>query len=307
MNYNALEYNRIIFVDTENVNESCIDDFDYLGEDDLVILMKSSHSFKIDIAYINKIKNFKGELKCINIHNGTANAMDFCLVSQLSYAMGLIKANMYVIISDDRGYVPVVRMWYPQGFPIKLFGRIKCLALDTKKNIIQREIMEQMLIEYDNKIKELKEKRIVADNKVEHNTEELVEVIANALFNPSDKSHDITEDKSENEIGDRLLAEQIKEMKKHSREKQNEKLKDLELEELENSLISDREYNERVLKKYVGEFGLTKKGILTHIIYNSATYEEAEESIMLSVKRNQIKIKASIRDNWDKFRHATEV
>ena len=130
------KYDRVVLIDTENIHGECVEHIKELNENDLLILMQSENSFKLALEDINTIRSWRCKVKVIKIKNGIQNAMDFCLVSELSYRFATMPKAKFYIISNDHGYRPVVSVWRARGIDVKLFGSAECIKYDEITNMI---------------------------------------------------------------------------------------------------------------------------------------------------------------------------
>ena len=141
-------YDRIVLVDTENVGEMGLHHIPTLTKNDLAVILYSVHSCKISIGQAFKIRTWECEVEARSIQNGTANALDFVLVSNLGYYIGKEAAKSYIIISNDTGYTPVVNIWRSKGYDIRLYGSSECLKFDIEEPILQNKEMNLALPDY---------------------------------------------------------------------------------------------------------------------------------------------------------------
>lgn len=106
-------------VDYENVGSSGLDGIKDLTKLNRVVVFYSSSVGKIDI---NAFANVQAKLKFIKAECGTANALDFQLVTYL--CINAKKRNKYFIVSVDRGYTPVINMLKEFGISVEEISSI---------------------------------------------------------------------------------------------------------------------------------------------------------------------------------------
>ena len=113
---------NIFFVDSENVGDSWIQLFDYLNDDDCILVFYTDKSPNMSYANVVALKQSPFEPEFILCENGTDNALDFQLVTYLgSYTVKNPDDNL-IIVSKDKGFASVWKMegalrhtWYPRS------------------------------------------------------------------------------------------------------------------------------------------------------------------------------------------------
>ena len=142
---------RHFLVDSENVNDNWLMLFDMADEDDEIVVFytkKSPHMSYMSV--IRLIENNKINIRFEECYEGT-NALDFQLVSYMGYLMGCggacsenecdaasaeTCADEYIIMSNDTGYDPAVRVWKDKGYAVRRFNVNFCKqAVQRRKNI----------------------------------------------------------------------------------------------------------------------------------------------------------------------------
>lgn len=98
----------------------------------------------------------------------------------------------------------------------------------------------------------------------------------------------------------------INEIKKSRREKKESELKDVPLDELEDSLMPDRDFNAKKLKQLVGDFSKARESKLVTIILNNSNFIDAEFQLRDVIKKNADKHIGAIEENWNIFRHSSD-
>ena len=288
------KYDNIILVDTENIGESIINKLKYIDKNSLVVLVYTKNSFKarLSIGDIQEIKNWEFDLETVEIKNGTPNALDFCLCSELGYRIKTNESDNYTIISNDTGYRPVVFMWRDRGVNVRLLGSVELIGKSLEHYIIQGELA-----------KNLTSPKIISEDEVR----DILDNIENKFKIKQDKPSDIKiEDCKKEEPNKEKIEQMNKEMAhfvEESKNKYADKERDKSLEELEYSLLSDKEYNKKMLNIYVGEFSDNREALLVSIIQKYKVYYDADIKIREHIKRNVDTITERIEQNWDKFRH----
>ena len=109
---------NIFFVDSENVGDSWIQLFDYLNDDDCILVFYTDKSPNMSYANVVALKQSPFEPEFILCENGTDNALDFQLVTYLgSYTVKNPDDNL-IIVSKDKGFDSVVHFWTERGYHV---------------------------------------------------------------------------------------------------------------------------------------------------------------------------------------------
>ena len=102
---------NIFFVDSENVGDSWIQLFDYLNDDDCILVFYTDKSPNMSYANVVALKQSPFEPEFILCENGTDNALDFQLVTYLG--------SYTVKNPDDTSLlfqkIKVLTAWYISG------------------------------------------------------------------------------------------------------------------------------------------------------------------------------------------------
>ena len=103
-------------IDSENMGTKWIS---YLEENieelDKAFLFYTDASKSISCKELSVLFSFIHQLETIHCQNGTANALDFQLVSYLGYLIRMDTKSTYCILSKDKGYDVVVNFWKEKG------------------------------------------------------------------------------------------------------------------------------------------------------------------------------------------------
>lgn len=116
---------RQYFVDTENVGLTWTEILKTCSYKDKIFLFYTENAAKLDWQKVQCVLNSRANVYAEECSTGT-NALDFQLVSALGHQIGAYKANHeeteeceYIIISNDKGYDPVLNFWDKRGINIK--------------------------------------------------------------------------------------------------------------------------------------------------------------------------------------------
>lgn len=106
-------------IDSENIGTKWISYLDEnIEELDKAFLFYTDASKSISCKELSVLFSFIHQLETIHCQNGTANALDFQLVSYLGYLIRMDTKSTYCILSKDKGYDAVVHFWKEKGIHI---------------------------------------------------------------------------------------------------------------------------------------------------------------------------------------------
>ena len=106
-------------IDSENIGTKWISYLDEnIEELDKAFLFYTDASKSISCKELSVLFSFIHQLETIHCQNGTANALDFQLVSYLGYLIRMDTKSTYCILSKDKGYDVVVNFWKEKGIHI---------------------------------------------------------------------------------------------------------------------------------------------------------------------------------------------
>ena len=140
---------RTFLVDYENVHCDGLNGITELNKHDTVVIFYSNCAYSIDI---NVLANTKAKIKYIKAECGTANALDFQLVTFLCRTAK--KNKKYYVVSCDKGYMPAINMLREYGITVE---EIRCIRASIDKNMNERKeysssdnIIQMDLVQTDN-------------------------------------------------------------------------------------------------------------------------------------------------------------
>ena len=152
----------IYLVDYENVNCPGLNGIEELSKKDVVIVFYITSANRIDISVFKKIR---AKISFILAESGTANALDFQLVTYL--CRNAKKRKDYYIVSGDKGYSPVIHMLQEEGICVTEVPCIRAALANSNyetlietNNIIPLEIAQKQTTEesgktfYESKVEE---------------------------------------------------------------------------------------------------------------------------------------------------------
>lgn len=262
-----MNINRIIFCDSENIQKDTLKALEVAREDDLVIIMCSPNTFKIEVYELNYFSECKGGIELFNCSSGTQNAMDFYIVSEVVASMVRNEANEYFIISNDKGYSPLIKLWNTRGYKLHLISDPDLLRynLDNRrilqgndvvndfktKNKVTYQVDGIKSLKFDNRTIVLKQMESYDDyeevqEEIEEDSEDVVDNV----------TEDVAEEKSEIAIKIEEATKkaeenaQKKEMESsEEKEKVEDELKASEQEKIQQLNDSIKEAKEEAKKK----------------------------------------------------------
>lgn len=127
---------NIFFVDSENVSDCWIQLFDYMSDDDRILVFYTDKSPHMSYANVIALKQSSIEPEFILCENGTDNALDFQLVTYLgAYTVKNPDDNL-IIVSRDKGFDSVVRFWTDRGYQV-------CRKAPSIFHTLTKEVLEQ--------------------------------------------------------------------------------------------------------------------------------------------------------------------
>jgi len=136
---------RIFFIDTENVGLRWILLLEKLDKGDKVLIFYTDKSPNLTFFMLNQILASKARVECIQCTNGSANALDFQLVTELGRRIKNSRRNpcQFIIVSGDKGFDAVVDYWSFRSYDVLRENCIIDKNLD--RNLSVRHNYEQRL------------------------------------------------------------------------------------------------------------------------------------------------------------------
>lgn len=139
-----LTMRKIYFVDTENVASRWLPLLDGMTKDDRVLLFctASSPNLPLNYSMITRLLSCRAAVENIPCCNGTPNALDFQLVSELGRRIEKSRHSpcQFVIVTGDKGFDAVVSYWTARSYNVV---RESCApAQPTKK--VQKTTVAKM-------------------------------------------------------------------------------------------------------------------------------------------------------------------
>lgn len=117
----VIRYRTHYLVDTENFGTPIIERLvTGLKDTEMIHLFYTDHSPALSYRVTEKLLQRPDQIRLESCITGTANAMDFQLISALGCLLSACdpEKNDFKIISDDRGYDATVAFWTKRGMPV---------------------------------------------------------------------------------------------------------------------------------------------------------------------------------------------
>ncbi|MDE7390788.1 MAG: hypothetical protein K2M82_07605 [Lachnospiraceae bacterium] len=114
-------------IDSENIGDSWVDLTDTLKGNSRIIVFYTDNSMHISCEKVRKLMCCNQKfIKWVECHNGTKNALDFQLVTELGAMVAKGEADEYAIVSNDSGFDAVVSYWENMQVNVKRIKEIDC-------------------------------------------------------------------------------------------------------------------------------------------------------------------------------------
>lgn len=165
---------NIFFVDSENVGDAWIKLFDYLNEDDIILVFYSNKSPNMSYENLILLKHSPVEPEFILCENGTDNSLDFQLVTYLGSLTVKNPDDNLIIVSKDKGFDSVVHFWSERGFHVcrKAPSIFHTLSAEEPTTVSMSEILEPDSNFPESSNTERNDTTEVSENVTEHTTKE---------------------------------------------------------------------------------------------------------------------------------------
>lgn len=115
---NEVIMKNIFFVDSENVGDSWLDLFDYLGDEDLLLVFYTDKSPHMSYSNLIRLKQSPVNPEFIHCDNGTDNALDFQLSTYLGSLTVKNPDDNLIIVTRDKGFDVVIKFWAARGYHV---------------------------------------------------------------------------------------------------------------------------------------------------------------------------------------------
>ena len=135
----VIRYRTHYLVDTENFGTPIIERLvTGLKDTEMIHLFYTDHSPALSYRVTEKLLQRPDQIRLESCITGTANAMDFQLISALGCLLSACDPgkNDFKIISDDRGYDATVAFWTKRGMPVT---RITSCSVASSKTPAQAQ------------------------------------------------------------------------------------------------------------------------------------------------------------------------
>ena len=137
-------------VDFENVKKDGLDGIHKLGKEDKVCIFYSKNADSITFDQHSRITESQATIEFCKVDVGSKNALDFQLATQLGYLIANQAANMYYIVSKDKGFEILSGYWKSRGVSVTLIADITGRSHDHETQELREKL--QAVIKEDEEV-----------------------------------------------------------------------------------------------------------------------------------------------------------
>ena len=137
-------------VDFENVKKDGLDGIYKLGKEDKVCIFYSKNADSITFDQHRRITESQATIEFCKVDVGSKNALDFQLATQLGYLIANQAANMYYIVSKDKGFEILSGYWKSRGVSVTLIADITGRSHDHETQELREKL--QAVIKEDEEV-----------------------------------------------------------------------------------------------------------------------------------------------------------
>ena len=137
-------------VDFENVKKDGLDGIHKLGKEDKVCIFYSKNADSITFDQHRRITESQATIEFCKVDVGSKNALDFQLATQLGYLIANQAANMYYIVSKDKGFEILSGYWKSRGVSVTLIADITGRSHDHETQALREKL--QAVIKEDEEV-----------------------------------------------------------------------------------------------------------------------------------------------------------
>lgn len=134
------ESKRVYLVDSENVGDLWVTHIlDLAKKEDEVVVFYTQKSPHMGYDALRKLLSEGREVKFVKCVEGR-NALDFQLVTELGYRIGIQKEEMeYIMVTNDTGFDAVVKYWQGAGKKVRRFNARYCQQQYNKLKVEEKK------------------------------------------------------------------------------------------------------------------------------------------------------------------------
>ena len=137
-------------VDFENVKKDGLDGIHKLGKEDKVCIFYSKNADSITFDQHRRITESQATIEFCKVDVGSKNALVFQLATQLGYLIANQAANMYYIVSKDKGFEILSGYWKSRGVSVTLIADITGRSHDHETQELREKL--QAVIKEDEEV-----------------------------------------------------------------------------------------------------------------------------------------------------------
>lgn len=131
-------------VDFENVKKDGLDGIHKLGKEDKVCIFYSKNADSITFDQHRRLIESKADIEFCKVDVGSKNALDFQLATQLGFLIANQTADVYYIVSKDKGFEILSGYWKNRGVSVTLIADITGRSHDHETQELKEELLEKL-------------------------------------------------------------------------------------------------------------------------------------------------------------------
>lgn len=131
-------------VDFENVKKDGLDGIHKLGKEDKVCIFYSKNADSITFDQHRRLIESKADIEFCKVDVGSKNALDFQLATQLGYLIANKAAELYYIVSKDKGFEILSGYWKNRGVSVTLIADITGRSHDHEAQELKEKLSEKL-------------------------------------------------------------------------------------------------------------------------------------------------------------------
>ena len=315
---NVQSKQRIVYLaDTENIGIGFLENLSTLDvQSDKLVLFQSNNTPKLTLKQSVRLAAYADLTTVVGVPNGTLNAMDFILVSELARLISINYGDMYIILSKDNGYNPVVNYWKNKGILVKKYDSLETanvalecsrktkeeneknleLNTDNVDNAIKSldDTHEELMSALSGQVKKEINKELKQLSKSASNVEEKEQLI--------DKESEVAEQQEDEEY---IIEETEIDVITQELDSKDITVGNMSIDEVYNNIIESysTQGNIDIIKQVLKLRSDEDASTIANIISRNQTYPEAVKELNKALKYAKASKLLTIGTLWNKFFH----
>ena len=315
---NVQSKQRIVYLaDTENIGIGFLENLSTLDvQSDKLVLFQSNNTPKLTLKQSVRLAAYADLTTVVGVPNGTLNAMDFILVSELARLISINYGDMYIILSKDNGYNPVVNYWKNKGILVKKYDSLETanvalecsrktkeeneknleLNTDNVDNAIKSldDTHEELMSALSGQVKKEINKELKQLSKSASNVEEKEQLI--------DKESEVAEQQEDEEY---IIEETEIDVITQELDSKDVTVGNMSIDEVYNNIIESysTQGNIDIIKQVLKLRSDEDASTIANIISRNQTYPEAVKELNKALKYAKASKLLTIGTLWNKFFH----